>query len=88
MTPFWGVVFTIPVGKITNQGAFVCTRSKEDVGEACKEYLNEICKPFPILKERLNNLVITFHSKYEWEQEILNQHINPELDIYFCDHEH
>ena len=33
MTPFWGVVFTIPVGKITNQGAFVCTRSKEDVGE-------------------------------------------------------
>lgn len=83
---FWGVTVKIPVGKISDSGEVMITRSEKDVIELIMTYLKEISKPFPILLEKIRYLNLHFHGN--WEEAVIGQKLYPENEIYFCDHKH
>jgi len=83
---FWGVELKLPVGKINDSGELMITRTPENVIELIKIYLTKISKPFPLLLEKIKYLNLHFDGN--WEETVINQHINPENEIYFCDHKH
>ena len=86
--PLWGVSLTIPVGKINDHGEYLIFKQPNDVLNEFKVYLEKICDPFPILKERLPQLKLNYHGDTSWENAIIYQHLNPKETIYFCDHCH
>lgn len=83
---FWGTRFSLPTGKINDEGKFVILVSSEEFFERFKEHLHNISQPFPILLERLKYLKVHCHDN--WEDAIIKQHLDPKEKIYFCDHPH
>ena len=80
MEPFWGVELNLPVAHLTASGEIINQMSIDDIITAFKTYLTEICKPFPILMERIKYLNISFHA--DWEQTIIDYYKYTSCMIY------
>ena len=87
LEPFWGVTLTLPTAKLYNNKIIVL-RDPNHFIEEFHNYLNKISKPFPILKERLKKPYFKVHFHGNWEDNITEQYMNKNHEIYFCDHEH
>ena len=87
LEPFWGTKLTLPTAKIHNH-QIIIMRDTSNFIEEFHSYLNKISEPFPILKERLKKPYFKVHFHGNWENAVIEQHMNKKHEIYFCDHEH
>ena len=83
---FWGTTFSLPTGKINNEGKYIIFITSDQFFDNFKEHLIDISQPFPILLEKIKYLKVHCHEK--WEESIIKQYLDPSQQIYFCDHQH
>ena len=85
---FWGTTFTQHVGKINSKGEYIIFKDDKKFFNDFKEHLIRISEPFPILKERLKHLKVSYHGEDTWENAVMKQFLDHNEEIYFCDHDH
>ena len=84
MEPFWGAKLVLPLARFDDTGNIIVLMSENDVINEFKRYLTNVCRPLPLLVDKISYLKLSFGDSLE---SIVSNYLqNPTADIYLCDH--
>lgn len=84
MEPFWGAKLVLPLAKLDDTGNIIILMSENDVINEFKQYLINVCRPLPLLLDKIRYLKLSFGDNLE---SIVSNYLkDTSVDIYLCDH--